>query len=110
MQDLALTEEALPVYTRCAIHALSAVYLNLICQLTTVPTFCQHVHEVRPTVCLSVRPSFHRSIYLSVCESIYCIYRSIYLSFWVFSPQVIESRKKLVPFLLPEDVLVESSK
>uniref|UniRef100_A0A8C1UEN4 EFR3 homolog Ba (S. cerevisiae) n=1 Tax=Cyprinus carpio TaxID=7962 RepID=A0A8C1UEN4_CYPCA len=68
LQDLALTEEALPVYTRCAIHALSAVYLNLICQLTTVPTFCQHVHEV------------------------------------------IESRKKLVPFLLPEDVLVESSK
>uniref|UniRef100_A0A8C1UFZ6 EFR3 homolog Ba (S. cerevisiae) n=1 Tax=Cyprinus carpio TaxID=7962 RepID=A0A8C1UFZ6_CYPCA len=65
LQDLALTEEALPVYTRCAIHALSAVYLNLICQLTTVPTFCQHVHEV------------------------------------------IESRKKLVPFLLPEDVLVE---
>uniref|UniRef100_A0A8C2DR67 EFR3 homolog Ba (S. cerevisiae) n=1 Tax=Cyprinus carpio TaxID=7962 RepID=A0A8C2DR67_CYPCA len=55
LQDLALTEEALPVYTRCAIHALSAVYLNLICQLTTVPTFCQHVHEVRPTVCLSVQ-------------------------------------------------------
>uniref|UniRef100_A0A672KWF0 EFR3 homolog B n=1 Tax=Sinocyclocheilus grahami TaxID=75366 RepID=A0A672KWF0_SINGR len=68
LQDLALTEEALPVYNRCAIHALSAAYLNLISQLTTVPTFCQHVHEV------------------------------------------IESRKKLVPFLLPEDVLVESSK
>uniref|UniRef100_A0A672KU11 EFR3 homolog B n=1 Tax=Sinocyclocheilus grahami TaxID=75366 RepID=A0A672KU11_SINGR len=65
LQDLALTEEALPVYNRCAIHALSAAYLNLISQLTTVPTFCQHVHEV------------------------------------------IESRKKLVPFLLPEDVLVE---
>uniref|UniRef100_A0A8C1NJS7 EFR3 homolog Ba (S. cerevisiae) n=1 Tax=Cyprinus carpio TaxID=7962 RepID=A0A8C1NJS7_CYPCA len=63
LQDLALTEEALPVYNRCAIHALSAAYLNLISQLTTVPTFCQHVHEV------------------------------------------IESRKKLVPFLLPEDVL-----
>uniref|UniRef100_A0A8C1Y532 EFR3 homolog Ba (S. cerevisiae) n=1 Tax=Cyprinus carpio TaxID=7962 RepID=A0A8C1Y532_CYPCA len=68
LQDLALTEEALPVYNRCAIHALSSAYLNLISQLTTVPTFCQHVHEV------------------------------------------IESRKKLVPFLLPEDVLVESSK
>uniref|UniRef100_A0A8C2E0J6 EFR3 homolog Ba (S. cerevisiae) n=1 Tax=Cyprinus carpio TaxID=7962 RepID=A0A8C2E0J6_CYPCA len=66
LQDLALTEEALPVYNRCAIHALSAAYLNLISQLTTVPTFCQHVHEV------------------------------------------IESRKKLVPFLLPEDVLVEN--
>ncbi|XP_052001558.1 protein EFR3 homolog B isoform X2 [Xyrauchen texanus] len=68
LQDLALTEEALPVYNRCAIHALSAAYLNLISQLTTVPTFCQHVHEV------------------------------------------IESRKKLVPHLLPEDVLVETSK
>ncbi|XP_067223088.1 protein EFR3 homolog B isoform X5 [Chanodichthys erythropterus] len=68
LQDLALTDEALPIYTRCAIHALSAAYLNLISQLTTVPTFCQHVHEV------------------------------------------IESRKKLVPFLLPEDVLIESSK
>ncbi|XP_067311408.1 protein EFR3 homolog B isoform X1 [Pseudorasbora parva] len=68
LQDLALAEEALPVYTRCAIHALSAAYLNLISQLTTVPTFCQHVHEV------------------------------------------IESRKKFFPFLLPEDVLVESFK
>ncbi|XP_041927855.1 protein EFR3 homolog B isoform X1 [Alosa sapidissima] len=45
LQDLA-GEEALPVYNRCAIHALSAAYLNLIGQLTTVPTFCQHVHEV----------------------------------------------------------------
>ncbi|XP_056332858.1 protein EFR3 homolog B isoform X1 [Danio aesculapii] len=68
LQDLALTDETLPVYTRCAIHALSAAYLNLISQLTTVPTFCQHIHEV------------------------------------------IESRKKLIPFLLPEDVLVESPK
>ncbi|XP_072545985.1 protein EFR3 homolog B isoform X1 [Salminus brasiliensis] len=46
LQDLALTEEVLPVYNRCAIHALSAAFLNLISQLTTVPTFCQHVHEV----------------------------------------------------------------
>ncbi|XP_052009535.1 protein EFR3 homolog B-like isoform X2 [Xyrauchen texanus] len=68
LQDLALTEDALPLYNLCAIHALSAAYLNLISQLTTVPTFCQHVHEV------------------------------------------IESRKKLVPFLLPEDVLAETSK
>ena len=52
-QDLA-GEEALPVYNRCAIHALSAAYLNLICQLTTVPTFCQHVHEVQ-------KFSFHSS-------------------------------------------------
>ncbi|KAG9336303.1 hypothetical protein JZ751_002650 [Albula glossodonta] len=43
LQDLALTnEDSLPVYNRCAIHALSAAYLNLICQLTTVPSFCQH--------------------------------------------------------------------
>uniref|UniRef100_A0A3B4DYC3 EFR3 homolog B n=1 Tax=Pygocentrus nattereri TaxID=42514 RepID=A0A3B4DYC3_PYGNA len=47
LQDLALaSEETLRVYNRCAVHALSAAYLNLICQLTTVPTFCQHVHEV----------------------------------------------------------------
>lgn len=58
-QDLA-GEDSLPVYNRCAIHALSAAYLNLICQLTTVPTFCQHVHEVWHI-------SFHR--YYSVpCE------------------------------------------
>ncbi|XP_056623417.1 protein EFR3 homolog B isoform X1 [Triplophysa dalaica] len=67
LQDLALCDEALPVYNRCAIHALSAAYLNLISQLTTVPTFCQHVHEV------------------------------------------IESRKKEHSFLLPEDVLTETS-
>ncbi|XP_030631940.1 protein EFR3 homolog B [Chanos chanos] len=47
LQDLALTnEETFPVFNRCALHALSAAYLNLISQLTTVPTFCQHVHEV----------------------------------------------------------------
>ncbi|KAG7282051.1 hypothetical protein CRUP_023567 [Coryphaenoides rupestris] len=47
LQDLALsTEESMPVYNRCAVHALSAAYLNLICQLTTVPAFCQHIHEV----------------------------------------------------------------
>ncbi|KAF7662204.1 hypothetical protein LDENG_00242730 [Lucifuga dentata] len=47
LQDLALsTDESLPVYNRCAVHALAAAYLNLICQLTTVPAFCQHIHEV----------------------------------------------------------------
>lgn len=47
VQDLALsTDEALPVFNRCAIHAVAAAYLNLICQLTTVPAFCQHIHEV----------------------------------------------------------------
>ncbi|KAI1895675.1 hypothetical protein AGOR_G00108660 [Albula goreensis] len=67
LQDLALTnEDSLPVYNRCAIHALSAAYLNLICQLTTVPSFCQHVQEV------------------------------------------IETRQKRVPFLLPEDIFIEN--
>lgn len=47
VQDLALsTDEALPVFNRCAVHALAAAYLNLICQLTTIPAFCQHIHEV----------------------------------------------------------------
>ncbi|KAG8537780.1 hypothetical protein GDO81_023856, partial [Engystomops pustulosus] len=47
VQDLALNnEDNLPAYNRCALHALCAAYLNLICQLTTVPAFCQHIHEV----------------------------------------------------------------
>ncbi|KAJ7988698.1 hypothetical protein DPEC_G00311930 [Dallia pectoralis] len=47
LQDLALTnDERLSVYNRCAVHALSAAYLSLISQLTTVPAFCQHIHEV----------------------------------------------------------------
>ncbi|XP_068580580.1 protein EFR3 homolog B isoform X4 [Cebidichthys violaceus] len=47
LQDLALsTDEAMPVFNRCAVHALAAAYLNLICQLTTVPAFCQHIQEV----------------------------------------------------------------
>uniref|UniRef100_A0A3B5L8I2 EFR3 homolog B n=1 Tax=Xiphophorus couchianus TaxID=32473 RepID=A0A3B5L8I2_9TELE len=50
LQDLALcTDEDLTIYNRCAVHALSAAYLNLICQLTTVPAFCQHIHEVCET-------------------------------------------------------------
>ncbi|XP_073529950.1 protein EFR3 homolog B isoform X1 [Phyllobates terribilis] len=47
VQDLALNnEDNLPAYNRCALHALCAAYLNLISQLTTVPAFCQHIHEV----------------------------------------------------------------
>ncbi|XP_058143701.1 protein EFR3 homolog B isoform X4 [Dasypus novemcinctus] len=66
VQDVAqVNEENLPVYNRCALYALGAAYLNLISQLTTVPAFCQHVHEV------------------------------------------IETRKKEAPYLLPEDVFVE---
>lgn len=46
-QDLAqVNEENLPVYNRCSLYALCAAYLNLISQLTTVPAFCQHIHEV----------------------------------------------------------------
>ncbi|XP_069552704.1 protein EFR3 homolog B isoform X1 [Brachyistius frenatus] len=69
LQDLALsTDEAMPVYNRCAVHALAAAYLNLICQLTTVPAFCQHIHEV------------------------------------------IEVRQKENPFLLPEDIFIDTPK
>lgn len=46
-QDVAqVNEENLPAYNRCALYALGAAYLNLISQLTTVPAFCQHIHEV----------------------------------------------------------------
>uniref|UniRef100_A0A2K5PZE5 Protein EFR3 homolog B n=1 Tax=Cebus imitator TaxID=2715852 RepID=A0A2K5PZE5_CEBIM len=66
VQDVAqVNEENLPVYNRCALYALGAAYLNLISQLTTVPAFCQHIHEV------------------------------------------IETRKKQAPYMLPEDVFVE---
>ncbi|XP_064860441.1 protein EFR3 homolog B-like isoform X2 [Oncorhynchus nerka] len=47
LQDLALAnDERLSLYNRCAVHALSAAYLSLISQLTTVPAFCQHIQEV----------------------------------------------------------------
>ncbi|OBS59879.1 hypothetical protein A6R68_08994 [Neotoma lepida] len=47
VQDVAqVNEENLPTYNRCALYALGAAYLNLISQLTTVPAFCQHIHEV----------------------------------------------------------------
>ncbi|XP_068833961.1 protein EFR3 homolog B isoform X2 [Capricornis sumatraensis] len=63
VQDVAqVNEDNLPVYNRCALYALGAAYLNLISQLTTVPAFCQHIHEV------------------------------------------IETRKKEAPYMLPEDV------
>ncbi|DAA24495.1 TPA: hypothetical protein BOS_11938 [Bos taurus] len=66
VQDVAqVNEENLPIYNRCALYALGAAYLNLISQLTTVPAFCQHIHEV------------------------------------------IETRKKEAPYMLPEDVFVE---
>ncbi|MEE6518692.1 hypothetical protein FKM82_029857 [Ascaphus truei] len=52
VQELALNnEDNLPVYNRCAMYALCAAYLNLISQLTTVPAFCQHIHEVRYGTC-----------------------------------------------------------
>ncbi|PKU28560.1 hypothetical protein llap_21136 [Limosa lapponica baueri] len=41
-----INEDNLTAYNRCALFALGAAYLNLISQLTTVPTFCQHIHEV----------------------------------------------------------------
>ncbi|XP_067150973.1 protein EFR3 homolog B isoform X2 [Apteryx mantelli] len=47
VQEIAqINEDNLPAYNRCALYALGAAYLNLISQLTTVPTFCQHIHEV----------------------------------------------------------------
>lgn len=55
-QDVAqVNEENLPVYNRCALYALGAAYLNLISQLTTVPAFCQHIHEVGVLVTLTAQ-------------------------------------------------------
>lgn len=48
LQEMAqINEDNLTAYNRCALFALGAAYLNLISQLITVPTFCQHIHEVR---------------------------------------------------------------
>uniref|UniRef100_A0A8C8BMN3 EFR3 homolog B n=1 Tax=Otus sunia TaxID=257818 RepID=A0A8C8BMN3_9STRI len=46
VQVAQINEDNLTAYNRCALFALGAAYLNLISQLTTVPTFCQHIHEV----------------------------------------------------------------
>ncbi|KFP08319.1 Protein EFR3 B, partial [Calypte anna] len=47
VQEMAqINEDNLTPYNRCALLALGAAYLNLISQLITVPTFCQHIHEV----------------------------------------------------------------
>lgn len=97
VQDLALsTDEALPVFNRCAVHALAAAYLNLICQLTTVPAFCQHIHEVWAwALCVCVR--------VSECQEpllINCLFPS--------ALQVIEVRQKESPYLLPEGVFIDN--
>ncbi|XP_043552670.1 protein EFR3 homolog B-like [Chiloscyllium plagiosum] len=47
LQELSFTnEDNLPVWTRCAIHALCSAYLNLISQLTSLPAFCQNIQQV----------------------------------------------------------------
>ncbi|XP_069786709.1 protein EFR3 homolog B-like isoform X3 [Narcine bancroftii] len=47
LQELSMSnEDGLPVWSRCAMHALSAAYLNFISQLTTLPAFCQSVQQV----------------------------------------------------------------
>ncbi|XP_072906417.1 protein EFR3 homolog B-like isoform X6 [Hemitrygon akajei] len=42
-------EDNLPVWSRCAIHALASAYLNFISQLTTLPAFCQNIQQVIET-------------------------------------------------------------
>lgn len=98
MKDLALSpDESLPVYNRCAIHALAAAYLNLICQLTTVPAFCQHVHEVEDLEFLS--DTF-------VWFTIICVNKRPLSS----ALQVIEVRQKESHYLLPEDIFIDNPK
>ncbi|XP_072123069.1 protein EFR3 homolog B-like isoform X1 [Mobula birostris] len=47
LQELSLSnEDNLPVWSRCAIHALASAYLNFISQLTTLPAFCQNIQQV----------------------------------------------------------------
>ena len=44
-QAMTLTSN-IPITHKCAIHALIAAYLNLMSQLTAIPTLCQHVNQV----------------------------------------------------------------
>lgn len=94
LQEIAqINEDNLTAYNRCALFALGAAYLNLISQLITVPTFCQHIHEVRRARAESLRaaaPQHLRGLSLVPCL-----------------PQVIQMRQKEAPYLLPEDVFVE---
>ena len=67
LQEIAqINEDNLTAYNRCALFALGAAYLNLISQLITVPTFCQHIHEVRG---LGVGAGAWPAVaYLAACE------------------------------------------
>lgn len=122
-QDLALvSEETLPVYNRCAVHALTAAYLNLICQLTTLPTFCQHIHEVSAVPHTSDITSHitHTHTHIRVLRlrntKTVCACSTTFLIIWlllclyvfVCLLQVIEMRQKEALFLLPEDVFIEN--
>ncbi|XP_051868622.1 protein EFR3 homolog B-like isoform X3 [Pristis pectinata] len=50
LQELSLNnEDNLPMWSRCAIHALASAYLNFISQLTTLPAFCQNIQQVIET-------------------------------------------------------------
>lgn len=100
VQDLALsTDEALPVFNRCAIHAVAAAYLNLICQLTTVPAFCQHIHEVCAVLCKN-----------TACVDSQLSKDPFLINSFPAALQVIELRQKESPFLLPEGVFIENPK
>lgn len=50
LQELSLNnDDCLPVWNRCAIHALASSYLYFISQLTTLPAFCQNIQQVIET-------------------------------------------------------------
>ncbi|XP_077869878.1 protein EFR3 homolog B-like [Saccoglossus kowalevskii] len=47
LQELACkTDGKLSPIHQCVIHAVVSSYLNLISQLTAIPAFCQHIHQV----------------------------------------------------------------
>ncbi|XP_070556875.1 protein EFR3 homolog B-like isoform X2 [Ptychodera flava] len=46
LQELARTDAKLSIPHQCAIHAVVATYLNLISQLTAIPSFCQHTQQI----------------------------------------------------------------
>lgn len=85
LQEMTLAnEENLPMFNRCGVMALVAAYLNFLSQMIANPPFCLHVSKVREV------PRF-----LGSCWTHRLTLRS---------PQVIELRTLMAPYLLPEHV------
>lgn len=80
------------MFNRCGVLALVAAYLNFLSQMIANPPFCLHVSKVRdvPRFLGSSGPPPAAGLSLG-------------------SPQVIEMRTLMAPYLLPEHVFRDKS-